>query len=124
MFPGEWDIIDVIVLASYFKCNSSTIRKIVNTFENIHVYYLQSIHINQQSIVSKHKYSIDDLRSKASEYLHYHNTNGISILSLYCYEYPPLLKEIEYPPVLLYVKGSISNDLAIAINQKAYYLWI
>jgi DNA processing protein len=115
MFPGEWDIIDVIVLASYFKCNSSTIRKIVNTFENLHVYCLQSLNINQQSIVPKHAYSIDDLRSKASEYLYYHNKNGISILSLYCDEYPLLLKEIEYPPVLLYVKGIINNDLAIAI---------
>ena len=115
MFPGEWDIIDIIVLSSYFKCNSSTIRKIVNTCENLHVYYLQSISINQHSIVPKIQYSINEIRDKASEFLQLHNKNGISILTLYCDEYPLLLKEIAYPPVLLYVKGTICYELAIAI---------
>ena len=110
MFPGEWDIIDIIVLSSYFKCNSSTIRKIVNTCENLHVYCLQSISINQLMINLRKEFP--------GQILHYMGTKPEQTIVCDPKRLAALLKHI----VQILPAQTTDYVLAVEETQLAYHL--
>ncbi len=56
-----------------------------------------------------------------SKELEYVEKNNIKIISYFDNEYPKQLKQIQYPPIILYVKGNLKEmDLPIAVVGTRY----
>jgi DNA processing protein len=65
----------------------------------------------------------NDEYKKVKSLIETHKENGIEIINIFSHKYPPRLREIDDPPFLLYVKGSIktlgSKCVAIVGTREA-----
>jgi len=121
---GNWTIRDILTLDYFSKINSKSIIKIIEKFDSIlnfvNLHKSRSNLFNDIPILYA---EFDKLRNQADEQLEICSTNSIEVISLWDDRYPPLLKEISYPPILLYVKGELqapeTKAMAIVGTRRA-----
>jgi DNA processing protein len=114
----NWNIKDILVLLQSRKVNSREIKHIIdsyNSFEDFQTRNNDIVHkINPKTLFDKrgmNLYEIIDKQLKLCE------QNNVNIITIWDENYPALLKEIHYPPPVLYVKGKLreSNTESISI---------
>lgn len=117
-----WSTRDILYLSSYSKFTGKIISNIVESYNNLE-HFLNSdskyIYFIQQSLYNDNKQKnriIEQILENCFKH-------SIKILTLWDDEYPALLKMIHYPPIVLYVKGSmqsgIRNSIAIVGTRRA-----
>ncbi len=112
---NRWDIRDILYLAHQSKFSNTHIKTIIDSFNN-----LQSF-LNSNS---KYLYFLDGkiyqdsngITLRIEKILENCEKNSIKIISLWDETYPSLLKHIHYPPLFLYIKGEIQNQLQKSIS--------
>lgn len=121
---GNWTIRDILTLDYFNKINSKSIITIIEKFDSILDFInLHKSHINLFNDMPILYSEFDKLRDKADEQLEICRSNDIEIISLWDDKYPPLLKQITYPPILLYIKGQLqapeNKSIAIVGTRRA-----
>lgn len=112
--PNKWTIKELLVLTYLNELTSNKIKLITEEFSGLDEFvdsdYLQSSSLKKGQLFLDNYQEIID---KAENQLDIAQKNNISLISIWDEEYPPLLKYIEYPPVILFVKGKLElTDLS------------
>lgn len=95
------------------------IRQIVESFESLNHYIemanlLQPKELFNGKIVFNEK--IEEGLREAQRQLEFAETEGYGILTFWDKDYPSLLKNIQYPPVVLFYKGTLQQPDSISIS--------
>jgi DNA processing protein len=112
--------IALIALSRLKGVNNILKKNIVDTVDNIAALFERKATVFDDSVRSK-AISFRGWR-KIEDDLEKLNTIGASIITIRDKEYPPLLKNIPDPPIVLYKKGPLEmgiNTLAIVGSRKA-----
>jgi DNA processing protein len=107
--PGKWQLESVLKLVYSRQYTNNDIRNIVQSHSLGDMF-----HPAQDPIISgfendkdrKNIYTSSDLIKRQIDYC---ESQNFRILTIWDDDYPQGLKDIEHPPVILYVKGNISN---------------
>ncbi len=114
-----WPLIDIVALSLVRGMSSVNIRYIVSKRRSLE-HCLESPPGAQISKILSgdlfSKLSVDDMRGEASTLIHHCQMKGTSIISIVQDAYPKLLKEIAYPPALIFVRGQIAPADALALG--------
>lgn len=113
--PKNWNISDLLTLTMIKGITSNSIRAIVEKFNSLER-FLESSEIRKYPKLQEDFFNIfDKYQFEAEECLEECSKNKIRITSIWDDDYPALLKNISYPPLLLYVKGTVQPPDAICI---------
>lgn len=101
-----WGKDDIIGLSLQVSINGPQLRAIIEKYPSLESY--SRFGISQSLFMGKGKAEYEYLKDLGRQYREQHAEKGISIITLYCDEYPESLKHIDYPPSILYVKGILN----------------
>jgi DNA processing protein len=115
--PQNWNINELLTLTLIKGITSSKIRGIVDNFSSLGSfiesdYSLKFLKLQGDlfNIAGTYKFQAEECFEKCTQ-------NNVRIISIWDDDYPALLKEISYPPPLIYIKGKIqaADSVGIAI---------
>lgn len=113
----NWNINDILKIKETKTLNTHEIISIVEQFDSLNTFRNSShplVHkLNLSLLISGDHSIIDDIVNKNLELCEKHN---IKLISFWDEEYPFLLKNIHYPPLILYVKGKLQVSDAKSIS--------
>ncbi len=113
----NWNINDILKIKETKTLNIHEIISIVEQFDSLNTFRNSShplVHkLNPSLLFSDNKKLIEDNVNKNLELCEKHN---IKLISFWDEEYPFLLKNIHYPPLILYVKGNLQVSDAKSIS--------
>lgn len=110
-----------IWLSRVKNLGSKRIQKLLENYKTPEKIYQLDMHelMKNQGIGEQMARNIldDKIRKNMNKYINYMNENKIDIVTINEQEYPPILKNIYDPPIILYVKGNknILSKKSIAI---------
>ncbi len=113
----NWNIKDILVLLQSRQVNSREVRHIVDSY-NSFADFLNGknsfIHkIKPDTLFDNQGNKLNEIVGKQLELC---EQSGFSIITIWDDSYPALLKEIHYPPLVLYVQGILQDGDAEAIS--------
>ena len=121
-FNENWSIKDILYLKSYKGANSNIIRQVIDNYNSLEDFSNSvlpsklSLIFSQSVILSRDDSKIEDRINNIIEICQKEN---YQIISIWDENYPVLLREIHYPPILIFVKGNLSERKAnVAIVGK------
>lgn len=118
--PYQWTTDDILALTYIRGLNSNTLRQIVERYESLEILLKSELppqlaaKINQGNLFGDSL--LKTLRSKADEQLELCDKADVYIVPYWDNDYPTLLKPINYPPLLLFVRGRLENPDSNAIG--------
>jgi len=115
--PNNWNIKEILFLTYLNGFTSNQLKNIIEEFDCLEE-FLQSdsaeaIKLSQGQLFED---GLSTLRNNAEMQSELCWQNGIQIINLWDNNYPPLLKEITYPPFLLFVKGNLLHHTQDSIS--------
>lgn len=117
--PHNWTLDDILAL-SLARVKGSALRRIVDTTSSLeeaiaHNYDLLAPHgLSTDSLFTNE--TLAALRQRAGEQQQQCNRAGVEIVTIWHDTYPALLKDIFYPPPVLYVRGTLREPEAVAVG--------
>lgn len=116
---NKWNKDDLLKLYLMKKISNNLHLKIIDKYTNFdnftndgNISFLNS-NLKQNDLFEDNS----DLNEKFQEQLELCEKNDVQIISIFDEEYPKLLKEITHPPVILFVKGTLSENNSICISM-------
>lgn len=114
-----WTKEEILALFLSKVISQTKIRQIVESFESLGNYIetansLQPKELFNGKIAFKER--MEEGRREAQQQLEFAEKEGYKILTFWDAEYPLLLKNIQYPPVVLFYKGTLQQPDAISIS--------
>ena len=113
--PKLWNLNDIVALTLIKGVTSSKIRNIVEKFDSYHSFVNSEYSIKILKLQGDLFNISNTYHSQAEECIGKCEVNGIKIVSIWDEYYPALLKEISYPPPLLFVRGNLQPAESICI---------
>ncbi len=113
----NWNIKDILALLYSRRVNSREVKNIVDSYDSFTDFL-----IGNSPIIKKIKpdtlfvKDADNIYEKVDSQLELCERNNVFITSVWDDNYPALLKEIHYPPLVLYVRGSLQDANTEAIS--------
>lgn len=110
---SKWGKDEILGLSLHGSMNGPLLRSIIEKYPSLESYcrygMSQSLFLGRGNSVAEHIIEIGKQHSEQ------HAEKGISIFTFHSDEYPELLKHIDYPPSILYVKGRLNSANGYAI---------
>ncbi len=114
--PQNWNLSDILALTLVKGVTSSKIRNLVENFDSYES-FLKSEYAQKFILLQDDLFNIKDTyKIKAEDCLSKCISENVSIVSIWDEDYPALLKKINYPPPLIYVKGKLQASESIGIG--------
>lgn len=117
--PGNWTFEDILTLSFFRKINTAKLRAIVKRFNSL----ADALDYDGSDVlVSEFKQtqifvdSVAVARDRAREQIEISAKHGSRIITYWDEDYPILLKEITFPPAILYVRGEIQSSDSVCIS--------
>lgn len=116
--PHHWTLEEVLALSLVPRMRAVDLRGLVEQYASLEALLqaappeLQKVRLGNDTLFSR---SSSNLLEAAEKQLVLCEENSVQIVSYWDEEYPALLKEIFYPPTLLYVRGRLQAPDAAAI---------
>lgn len=113
LIVNAWDLRDIIAISCITNLNSNhAIKKIESSanWEQFKFYNDLYKVSNYFSDIELFKNSKPDIFNEADRILDKCSKDNIQIITFWDEYYPKLLKKIDFPPLLLYVKGELSSN--------------
>lgn len=116
---NDWSLKEIISLSFLKGLTYKRQRESVEKFKSLED-FTKNVYESNISFfgnISKQPITNSEHLEKAEEQLEFCQKNDINIITIWDENYPVLLKEISYPPTLLYVKGNLqpANSLSISV---------
>ncbi len=119
MLPNKWDLNQVLMLTYAKVGNYSILKEIVESTYSLDDFLSGNVKgslllkIQQKQLFPTPK---SELESELEKQLDSANKCKAKIISIWDNDYPELLKNIPYPPIVLYVAGTIQDSDKISIG--------
>jgi len=116
--PAGWTLRDVIALTLLRGAHATAIRAAVETSANLEAAVAAPLPVLARALGQSDLFgerTIEVLRQRADDLLATVEAIGARVLTLWDAEYPALLRQTSYPPVVLYVHGYLQQADALAI---------
>ncbi|MBL7974742.1 MAG: DNA-protecting protein DprA [Candidatus Kapabacteria bacterium] len=113
-----WTLLDILALSFVKGMSSVAIRAAVDRTYSLEDCFSYPPTTTLQRLLSKDLFDdniITSLRAQAAEQLELCAANNIRIITLWDEDYPVLLRNINYPPAMLFVQGTLQHHDSIAI---------
>ncbi|MDR0926185.1 MAG: DNA-processing protein DprA [Ignavibacteria bacterium] len=111
----NWNLQSIITLSLLKKPDNLSKIKSAATYNSIDN-YIEALQQGQQSITFPEDNNYKQLSNEAAEQIALAEKNDIQIVTYWDDAYPQLLKEIDDPPIVLYVKGTLQQSDALSIS--------
>jgi DNA processing protein len=109
----RWGVDEIIGLSLLSSIHGPLLWSIVGKYSSLETYcrygLSQSLFLGNEQSSSEHIIQIGRI------YREKHEEKNITIITFNCEHYPETLKHIDYPPPILYVKGSLNPSIGYAI---------
>lgn len=115
-----WTKEDILGLSLVPRMKATALIRLVPQFGSLEKCFqtipaaLQELGISENSLFDVA--GISSIRERASKQLEICGDTGVKIITFWDDEYPQLLREIDYPPAILYVRGELQAADAIAVS--------
>jgi DNA processing protein len=114
-----WAKEDILALFLSKVISQAKIRQIVESFESLENYIEMANSLQPKELfngkIAFHE-RIEEGHREAQQQLEFAEKEGYEILTFWDREYPLLLKNIQYPPVVLFYKGTLQQPDSISIS--------
>jgi len=117
--PGKWTSYDILLLSSIKGLNFPIIKDIVNSHSSLHDLensFNTNLFLSKFNQEEMFTGTLALAKEKADEQAEICEKSGYSIISFWGDEYPELLRDIQYPPLLLFVRGNLDRSDAISVS--------
>lgn len=115
LMPKKWNLTDVVILTLIKGITSSKIRTIVDMYNSYEEFKNSDYSLNFLKLQGDLFNLADSYKSQAEDCISNCESKGIRIVTIWDDEYPSLLKEISYPPPVLFVKGTTQTSESVVI---------
>ena len=113
----NWKKYDLIRLALVKKVSSKDKRMIIDKFDNYDSFIKsKDLPDSVKQAMQPELFDVDNISKLADTQLELCEKNKVQIYSIWDNEYPTLLKNISYPPNLIFVKGQLQKPDSVAIS--------
>lgn len=115
--PNSWTLKEILSLSNIKGVTSSKIRNIAERFDSYYA-FINSEYATQISSLQGDLFNLSSTYTQqAEECMEKCESNGVQLVTYWDDKYPALLKEINYPPPIIYVKGTLlpAQSICIAI---------
>lgn len=114
--PKNWNLTDIFALTLVKGVTSSRIRNLVDKFDSYDS-FINSEYAQQFVPLQDDFFNIrDSYKTKAEDCISKCVQEGVTIISFWDTDYPALLKQINYPPPMIFVKGKLQESEAVGIG--------
>lgn len=114
-----WTKEEILALFLSKATSQTKIRQIVESFDSLE-HYIEMTNSLQPKELFNGKIAFNERiregREEAQRQLEFAEKEGYKILTFWDQEYPILLKNIQYPPVILFYKGTLQPPESISIS--------
>lgn len=110
---SKWGKDEIIGLSLHSSMNGPLLRSIIEKYASLEIYCKYGL--SQSLFLGRGNSTSEQIVEIGKHHREQHAAKGITILTFHCDEYPELLKHIDYPPSILYVKGSLNSSIGYAI---------
>lgn len=111
---AEWSREDILALSLIPKMKATAVRDHVQTYTSLDEYMRYGSHT--ESLFAE-RGSYNDVQDRAKQQVILCEQNNVSVITWWDDVYPVLLKEIFYPPAILYVWGNLQSADAVGIGM-------
>ena len=109
----RWGANEIIGLSLLSSIHGPLLRSIVEKYSSLESYCRYGL--TQPLFLGNEQSNAEHIIQIGRNHREHHEQYNISIITFNCENYPETLKHIEYPPPLLYVKGSLNHSMGYAI---------
>lgn len=109
----RWGADEIIGLSLLSSIHGPLLRSIVGKYSSLESYCRYGL--SQSLFLGNEQSSADHIIQIGRTHREKHEEKNISIITFYCDNYPENLKHIDYPPPILYVKGTLNSSIGYAI---------
>lgn len=109
----RWGADEIIGLSLLSSVHGPLLRSIVGKYSSLESYCRYGL--SQSLFLGNEQSSADHIIQIGRTHREKHEEKNISIITFYCDNYPENLKHIDYPPPILYVKGTLNSSIGYAI---------
>jgi DNA processing protein len=109
----RWGVDEIIGLSLLSSIHGPLLRSIVEKYSSLESYCRYGL--TQPLFLGNEQSNAEHIIQIGRNHREQHEQYNISIITFNCENYPETLKHIEYPPPLLYVKGSLNYSMGYAI---------
>jgi DNA processing protein len=109
----QWGMHEIVGLSLYNSIHGPLLRSIIERYRNLEDYCKYG---KSQSMFQEQGRTIaSTIATIGRNHIEQHAEKGIAIYTVQSDEYPEALKQIDYPPTVLYVKGKLNLAVGYAI---------
>lgn len=112
MLPELWILPDILALSMARGMTASALRNAVEQCSSYDDFFASPDSVRRTNLRNESLFSPSTaaaLRNDAEAQLELCRQSGVEIVSFWDDAYPPLLREIPYPPTLLFVRGTLEH---------------
>ena len=109
----RWGADEIIGLSLLSSIHGPLLRSIVGKYSSLETYCRYGL--SQSLFLGNEQSSADHIIQIGRTHREKHEEKNISIITFHCENYPETLKHIDYPPPILYIKGSLNSSIGYAI---------
>ena len=114
--PNGWDLASVIALTYIKRLTYNECNKIINKYTSFEHFKENAFNLQQGDFFENEDKDKKSNLEKAQEQINFANENNYKIITIWNEIYPNLLKQIDYPPVVLYIWGDLQSSDKISIS--------
>jgi DNA processing protein len=114
--PNGWDIASIIALTYIKGLSYNECSKIINKYISFEHFKENAFNLQQKDFFENEDKDKKSNLEKAQEQIYYSEKNNYKIITIWNEIYPNLLKQIDYPPVVLYIWGDLQSPDATSIS--------
>jgi len=114
--PNGWDLVSVIALTYIKGLTYNECLRIINRYTSYKEFSKNAFNLRQRDFFENENKDEKTNIEKANKQIDYARENNYKIITIWNDIYPTLLKQIEYPPVVLYIQGNLQYPDAVSIS--------
>ncbi|MBX3042145.1 MAG: DNA-processing protein DprA [Candidatus Kapabacteria bacterium] len=115
MLPKKWSLHDIVALTLMKGVTSVRIKDIVDKFDSYEAFINSDYSVKILKLQGDLFNISSTYTNQAQDCVGNCEKNNINIITYWDSSYPDLLKEINYPPTILYVRGTLQKPDSICI---------